>query len=252
MLTDAEMIGLQAEKHDLIDAKAFSTREEYVLHLVHTAAYEHAARLAREQRVLDLVSAEAVKVAASRHRDIHFQVVDGQRLPFVEASFDLVTSFQVIEHIVDHRRYLEEIQRVLRPGGTVLFTTPNAVLRLDPGMKPWNRFHVREFNAEELTELLRRYFPEVQVQGLFADDELYAVERRRLTTARANARLQAGGRRAMMGALTKARNWLAGAHKPTPLDDQFRQRHGTDSFRYRDTRLAEALDLLATCKARRD
>lgn len=85
-------------------------------------------------------------------------------------------SFQVIEHIANAGAYLSEIARVLRSDGVALFTTPNAAIRLDPGMKPWNEFHVREYLAEELSALLRATFPGVAVRGLFAADELYRTE----------------------------------------------------------------------------
>lgn len=70
-------------------------------------------------------------------------------LPFGDASFDCVVSFQVIEHIVDDRRLVSEISRVLRPGGLFVVTTPNAPMSLT--RNPW---HVREYRAGELKSLL--------------------------------------------------------------------------------------------------
>ena len=84
--------------------------------------------------------------------------------------------------------YLNEIRRVLKPGGIVAFTTPNANIRLDPGMKPWNRFHVQEFTARQLETLLRPVFAEVKVRGLFADDEIYQTEFNRCQRALRQAR----------------------------------------------------------------
>ncbi len=49
---------------------------------------------------------------------------DVQRLSFADASFDLVTHTEVLEHVPDDRRALAELQRVLRPGGLMLFTVP--------------------------------------------------------------------------------------------------------------------------------
>ena len=40
MLSHEEMVGLQAESHELIEEEKIRTKEEYVLHLIHTAAYE--------------------------------------------------------------------------------------------------------------------------------------------------------------------------------------------------------------------
>jgi SAM-dependent methyltransferase len=54
-----------------------------------------------------------------------FVVADATALPFAEASFEAVTMFDVIEHVVDHAKAIEEARRVLRPGGFLLVTTPN-------------------------------------------------------------------------------------------------------------------------------
>jgi SAM-dependent methyltransferase len=127
------------------------------------------------------------RARSATHRT-RFLEVDGLRLPFATEAFDLVTSFQVIEHIADTAPYLEEIRRVLRPGAMAMFSTPNARIRLDPGMPPWNIFHVREFHAQELRELLASWFSDVQVLGLFAIDDLYSIERRRIEVERERAR----------------------------------------------------------------
>ena len=48
-------------------------------------------------------------------------------LPFRDESFDLVTANTVVEHLADPERQFREIGRVLRPGGTLLLHTPNAL-----------------------------------------------------------------------------------------------------------------------------
>ena len=48
------MIGLQAEKHQLIDGQNFRSREDYVLHLIHTFAYLQVASIAKDKIILDL------------------------------------------------------------------------------------------------------------------------------------------------------------------------------------------------------
>jgi SAM-dependent methyltransferase len=52
------------------------------------------------------------------------QCQDIQRLTHPDASFDLVTSTEVFEHVADDRRGFAEIRRVLRPGGAFVFTVP--------------------------------------------------------------------------------------------------------------------------------
>src|SRR5918911_4721286 len=51
--------------------------------------------------------------------------VTGVALPFPNASFDIVVSFDVLEHIPDTDAHLAEVSRVLRPGGAYLIQTPN-------------------------------------------------------------------------------------------------------------------------------
>src|SRR3981081_4651485 len=50
---------------------------------------------------------------------------DAQRLPFSEASFDVIVSCETIEHLPDVRSAILEMHRVTRPGGRLFLTTPN-------------------------------------------------------------------------------------------------------------------------------
>jgi len=52
-------------------------------------------------------------------------LADGMHLPFKDASFDLITSNMVVEHLRDPRMAFAEFNRVLAPGGTILLHTPN-------------------------------------------------------------------------------------------------------------------------------
>ena len=49
----------------------------------------------------------------------------GEALPFEDEKFDLVLSHEVLEHVADDRRCLEEIVRVLKPGGRLVLFVPN-------------------------------------------------------------------------------------------------------------------------------
>ena len=57
--------------------------------------------------------------------DLPVQAVSGVELPFADASFDLVLSFDVFEHIRDSDAHLREVSRVLRRGGRYLVQTPS-------------------------------------------------------------------------------------------------------------------------------
>ena len=73
------------------------------------------------------VEISAALVAESRrwHGDLPVQVVGGVDLPFPDASFDLVLSFDVFEHIRDSDAHLREVSRVLKSGGRYLVQTPS-------------------------------------------------------------------------------------------------------------------------------
>lgn len=209
---DVETVRLQAEEHPLIEDVPPATPAEHCLRLMHLRAYDEAVARGAGRDVLDVgcntgygtmrfapvagrvvgvdVSPRAIEAALERTSDgrPEFLLTTGFELPFAPGSFDLVTSFQVLEHVPDPRAFLRELARVLRPGGMVILATPNAATRLYPGMTPWNRFHVHEYLATELAELLLTEFSTVTVLGMFGAPELYETEIRRVDAARQRIR----------------------------------------------------------------
>lgn len=97
-------------------------------------------------------------------------------LPFADGSFDCAVSFQVIEHIRHDRAFVSEVRRVLRPGGRFILTTPNRSMSLT--RNPW---HVREYTAAELAQLLGNFFPKVEMYGVAGNEKVraYYEENRR-------------------------------------------------------------------------
>jgi SAM-dependent methyltransferase len=61
---------------------------------------------------------------ASPTRSIGFGVADGLQLPFADHSFDVVICSEVLEHIGPYREVLDEIRRVLKPGGAFAASVP--------------------------------------------------------------------------------------------------------------------------------
>ncbi len=53
---------------------------------------------------------------------VHWDLISGPRLPMAAQTFDLITSFSVIEHITDKQAALEEVVRVLKPDGLFCLT----------------------------------------------------------------------------------------------------------------------------------
>ena len=94
-------------------------------------------------------------------------------LPYADESFDCVISFQVIEHIKNDVEFVQEIHRVLRPNGRLILTTPNAPMSLT--RNPW---HVREYEAHELQNLLAVHFKEVELSGVTGNEAVKAYYER--------------------------------------------------------------------------
>ena len=82
-------------------------------------------------------------------------------------SFDVVISFQVIEHIKRDKAYLQEIHRVLKPGGKAIITTPNIKKTLS--RNPW---HIREYTADQLTILTKGIFSNVEMKGVGGNEKV--------------------------------------------------------------------------------
>lgn len=128
--------------------------------------------------------------AATTARDnARFQVYDGVNMPFEDGAFDVVFALQVIEHVAALELWLAEIDRVCRPGGTILFTTPNRTHRVMDGKRPWNRFHLVEWTPDEFEEVLATQFADVDVTGISGTPEINEIELRRVRRLRRIARL---------------------------------------------------------------
>ncbi len=296
----SEIIRLQAEHHPIEQTSDFETEEEACLYLMHLRAYSEAAQLSSGLSVLDIgcnvgygcgilsetavdvIGVDVSEMAIQRARqlvqnpNVSFLRVNGDVLPFEINKFDIVTAFQLIEHLPDPVPFLVDVWRVLRPGGRLLLTTPNADIRLDPGMKPWNVFHVHEYTALELATLLKTRFSAVSVSGLFADDELYKIERNRVDRQRENARkisrhfppwwkvrssLIKSLKTVLPSQITgQLRNLMSDkgrldrssenspARKANSNAQNLLRRYGPEDFYYRSTELDKALDFLAVCQ----
>ena len=115
----------------------------------------------------------------ARHPRVGFVRGDAAAIPVVADAFDLVVSFQVIEHLEDPAPYLASIAHMTRPGGVALITTPN-LTQSDRE----NPFHVREYTGAELTELISPHFEEVEMLGVSATPEPMAYYDERLRRIR--------------------------------------------------------------------
>lgn len=96
-------------------------------------------------------------------------MADGCRLPFADQTFDVITSFETIEHLEERRQFVAELRRVLKAEGVCIVSTPNANHTKPVNGKPRHPYHVHEYTPEELQAELSDYFGEVQMLGQALD-----------------------------------------------------------------------------------
>jgi SAM-dependent methyltransferase len=180
---------------------------DYLIYLFHIASYQFARQRTRDKRVLDYgcgtgygasmlaenntdvvaidIDTQVIGYARTQYpqTNLTFETVEpaeSGRLPYADASFDTVVSFQVIEHVKNVDRYLAEIVRVLRPGGEFISATPDRSARLFSMQQPWNMHHVTEFSASQLCNALDLHFGEVEMLGMSGDPDVLGIEYQRV------------------------------------------------------------------------
>ncbi|MCS0503946.1 methyltransferase domain-containing protein [Ancylobacter mangrovi] len=124
------------------------------------------ARSARSVVGVD-IDPEAVAHAEARYgrpAGPRFQFADIGDLPFPDASFDVVVSFETIEHVRDPAHALGELRRVLKPDGVMIISTPDRDVFTDR-IGNRNPFHLAEMSADEFVALLAPIFPTVRLYG---------------------------------------------------------------------------------------
>lgn len=119
------------------------------------------AAIAREAIGVDR-SREAIEYAVKRyvHPRATFAVMDACALTFQDQTFDVVCSFETIEHLEDVETYLAEVRRVLKSDGLYLVSTPWVQRTTD---SPENPFHHREWSPTDFKALLDKYFASVKL-----------------------------------------------------------------------------------------
>ena len=109
------------------------------------------------------VSPTAVTHATSRYcaENLTYIAASCVQIPAPDASFDVIVSFETIEHITEQEAFLREVDRLLAPGGLFIISSPNRPEYSDrTGYK--NEFHVKELDRTELKTLLDPHFPAQQ------------------------------------------------------------------------------------------
>ena len=87
---------------------------------------------------------------------VHYQCHTAEQLPFEDHTFDVVCSFETIEHLDHPELFLQEIRRVLKPGGNIILSCPNDPYYYKPG-EPGNPFHKKQYTYFDFKQLAEKY-----------------------------------------------------------------------------------------------
>ncbi len=102
---------------------------------------------------------------------------DTYPLEFEDEQFDVILLKHVIEHIVNVRRYINELKRILKKDGYVIIITPNRKLRLMPFQKPFHNDHVKEYTYKSFKKELESFFKNVDIKGIYGIKEINKIEK---------------------------------------------------------------------------
>jgi len=93
-----------------------------------------------------------------RYDNLKFLQADCLKLPFKKDKFDIITCFELIEHVNRLKPFFKEAKRVLKNKGLLVISTPNKKTYLTK-----NKYHIHEFELKEFKELLSFYFRNVKI-----------------------------------------------------------------------------------------
>jgi SAM-dependent methyltransferase len=255
----------------------WADKEEYILFLRHLASYHFALSLAKDKMVVDVgcgagygtnlmsksassvvgvdLSKDEIKNCKEKYKNerLNWSRASGNNLPFKEGVFDLCCSFQVIEHIDPKHvnSYLSEIDRILSQNATFIATTPNRELRLLLFQKPWNPEHTKEYLGEELREILEKFFPKVEIYGLYGNREVQEIEEKRVKQNPTDVYLlkpvHSLIRFFFPGLAKKMKaNIVDSRHRRKEVNPLYKEKYSAHDFQIEE-RINRCIDLIAVC-----
>jgi SAM-dependent methyltransferase len=105
------------------------------------------------------LSEEAIGHAQKNYQKSNLKFVQSNvlNMEFEDNSFDVVVSFETLEHLTEHEELIKEFKRVLKPEGKLIISTPDKKEYSDKtGFD--NEYHLKELYRPEFEELIKSFF----------------------------------------------------------------------------------------------
>lgn len=163
--------------------------EDAFINYEHLHRYAYAAQFVRNLKVLDLacgegygshlmsdtaslvtgidIDEEVIRHAGSKYVKDNLQYKTGSitDVPIKgEGIYDVIVCYEAIEHIEYHEKCLNEVKRLLAPGGVFIVSTPDKSIYSEEAQFS-NPFHVSELYFDQFNELLKKYFKNISFLG---------------------------------------------------------------------------------------
>lgn len=112
------------------------------------------------------LSSEAINLCQKTWNkdNLSYEIMDGTQLKFEDNYFDVVVSFETIEHTAMFNEMILELKRIVKPTGTIYLSTPNIKINSPLGIVT-NPYHTQEWNTEEFDKILKKHFNSYQLFG---------------------------------------------------------------------------------------
>lgn len=104
------------------------------------------------------IDKNTIASASKKYQNNNLKYIQSDALntPFEDNQFDVVVSFETLEHLAEHQQLLEEFSRILKYDGLLIISTPD--IDVYSSRDDHNEFHIKELSAEEFSNLIDENF----------------------------------------------------------------------------------------------